>query len=113
MIPKTHINFDYINPLIVVHDQGVLELWRTFEAMVKKLMPILPERDAENGTSALNSMALAIVRQPGRQPRTQCNERESSATSAENKCKHCDLRFCKQVVGRLDQARPPPVRQGG
>ena len=24
MIPKTHVNFDYINPLIVVHDQGVL-----------------------------------------------------------------------------------------
>eukprot|EP00966_Prymnesium_polylepis_P171611 3967827-Prymnesium_polylepis.1 len=68
MIPKTHVNFDYINPLIFVHDQGVLEPWRTCEAMVTKLMPILRERDAENVVSALNSMALAIVRQPARQP---------------------------------------------
>eukprot|EP00966_Prymnesium_polylepis_P015793 364688-Prymnesium_polylepis.1 len=76
--------------------------------MVTKLMPILRERDAENGVSGLNSMALAIVRQPARQPRKQRNEKGSSATSTESKCKHCDLRFCKQVVGRVAQVRPPP-----
>eukprot|EP00966_Prymnesium_polylepis_P154451 3566173-Prymnesium_polylepis.1 len=83
MIPKTHVNFDYINPLIVVHDQGVLEPWRTFEAMVTKLMSILRERDAENGVSILNSMALAIAEKRGN-PRTQRNDKGTGATLTAN-----------------------------
>eukprot|EP00966_Prymnesium_polylepis_P053676 1240803-Prymnesium_polylepis.1 len=94
MIPKTHVNFDYINPLIVLHDQGVLEPWRTFEAMVMKLMPILRERDAENGVSSLNSMALSIVEKRG-DKRTQRTDKGAGANLTANKCKHCDLRFCK------------------
>eukprot|EP00966_Prymnesium_polylepis_P017665 406941-Prymnesium_polylepis.1 len=65
--------------------------------MVTKLMPILRERDAENGVSALNSMALAIVEKRGGKPRTQRNEKGTGATLTENKCKHCDLRFCKSL----------------
>ena len=96
MIPKTHINFDYINPLIVVHDQGVLAPWTTFDAMVTKLMPVLRERDAENGTSASNQMALSIVEKRGdrRPPRNEKPNDKSGANMTANKCKHCDLRFC-------------------
>jgi hypothetical protein len=60
MIPKKHINFDYINPLIVVHDQS----------------------GRSNGTTALNSMALAIVRQPGRKSTRGRRARPRPRTSA-------------------------------
>jgi hypothetical protein len=110
MIPKTHVNFDYINPLIVVHDQGVLEPWTTFEAMVKKLVPILRERDAENGMSALNSMALAIIEKRG-DTRTQRNDKGTGATLTENKCKLCDLRFCKSLGEWLKCVLHPSVKE--